>query len=191
MKTKLILFAALIICVVSGCSNATQVNSSETNATDKLSAVENVEVTTEEQTTAIVTTAEPTTDKPTEKIQTKEDILENGIWIKYSPQALVLESYDFSDGIIEVKEYNFENGVMAESNLSDADVFMTYEINGNNIVINDNNSREWTWNFTDNKDILEYKYQEYLGPEEGEMITQKIYRHDSLPSYETAMNERK
>ena len=117
--------------------------------------------------------------------------MENGIWIKYSPQALVLESYDFNDGIIEVKEYNFENGVMAESNLSDADVFMTYEINGNNIVINDNNSREWTWNFTDNKDILEYKYQEYLGPEEGEMITQKIYRHDSLPSYETAMNERK
>ena len=60
--------------------------------------------------------------------------LENGLWIKYSPQAALFETYEFSDGVIERKEYSYENGSISEFNSDNTYAFMTYKADDNSVT---------------------------------------------------------
>ena len=134
---------------------------------------------------ALVSSQNNQSDK---KEKSKEDILNSGIWVKYSPQAPMFETYAFSDGIIEHKEYMFDNGSVREYNSGNTRSFMTYTVDDNGVTIRDDKSREWTYYFTDDEGVLERTYQDTYGNDTF-TATEKMYHHDSLPSYETAKEQ--
>ena len=140
------------------------------------------------------TTEEPTTEVITEAPTTKTDILKDGVWISYSPQALMFDAYQFGDdGILEKTTYVFETGSVEKYSGNDSHAFLTYRVRGNQILIADKKSIEWTWYFTDDADTLEFAYQDVMGGDRDNVITvsKKIRRHQSLPDYSTAKSERK
>ena len=197
VKTIISLFLCFaVIVITAGC----QSNNQTYSTTENVSVVETTkepEHTTAEPTTVEPTTVEPTTidpttevptNSPTEAQKTKEEILKEGMWISYSPQDVVFDTYVFSDdGILEKTGYSLTNGNVQEYMPV---VFQTYRIRGNQILITDKNGNEWTWYFTDDEDILDYSYTDSMGGEKY-TISQKIRHHDSLPDYDTAMSERK
>lgn len=122
---------------------------------------------------------------------TSNNRLENGLWIKYSPQAALFETYEFSDGIIERKEYSYENGSITEFNSGNTYAFMTYKADDNSVTIRDEKSNEWIWNFSDDEETLERTYQDTLGGTDTYTVTEKMYHHDSFPSYETVKEQSK
>ena len=190
--------AGLTLIVFSSCTNSQSNNTIYANTEDssqKSMVMETTElIPTEEPTTEEpTTTCESTTEVITESPTTKEETLTQGVWIKYSPQALMYESYKFgNDGIVEKTEYIAENGTVKEYTLTNSHAFLTYLIRGNQILINDKGSREWTWYFTDDDNTLEFVYKDGAGyPNDTKNISQKIYRRDSNPDYQTMMSERK
>lgn len=197
VKTIISLFLCFaVIVITAGC----QSNNQTYSTTENVSVVETTkepEHTTAEPTTAEPTTVEPTTidpttevptNSPTEAQKTKEEILKEGMWISYSPQDVVFDTYVFSDdGILEKTGYSLTNGNVQEYMPV---VFQTYRIRGNQILITDKNGNEWTWYFTDDENILDYSYTDSMGGETY-TVSQKIRHHDSLPDYDTAMSERK
>lgn len=122
----------------------------------------------------------------TEASQTSR--LENGLWVKYSPQAELFETYVFTDGIIECKEYRYDTGSIEEFNSQNTHAFMTYQVDDDSVTIRDNNGAEWTWYFTDDEDIMERTYQDFVGTDTF-TVTEGLYRHDSFPSYETVKEQ--
>lgn len=117
--------------------------------------------------------------------------LENGLWIKYSPQAALFETYEFSDGVIERKEYSYENGSISEFNSDNTYAFMTYKADDNSVTIRDDKSNEWIWYFSDDGENLERTYQDTLGGTDTYTVTEKMYHHASFPSYETVKEQSK
>lgn len=123
--------------------------------------------------------------------QNKTSRLKNGVWIQYSPQAMLFDAYVFTDDeTVEKTRYSFENGDVTEYSDGDTYALYTYRLRGNQVLLTDENNREWTWYFTDDDDTVEFAYQDTMGGET-HTISQKIRRHPSLPDYETAINERK
>ena len=183
---------SLALIVFSSCTNGQSNNAMNTNTEDS-SHNSMVMETTEMLSSEQPTTEEPTTEEITEAPTTKEETLTQGVWIKYSPQALMYESYRFGDdGIVERTDYIAENGTVKEYTLTDSHAFLTYFIRGNQILINDKGSREWTWYFTDDINTLEFVYKDGAGdPSDTKNVSQKIYRRDSNPDYQTMMSERK
>ena len=97
---------------------------------------------------ALVSSQNNQSDK---KEKSKEDILNSGIWVKYSPQAPMFETYAFSDGIIEHKEYMFDNGSVREYNSGNTRSFMTYTVDDNGNITSEKLYNDWknwlgTWN---------------------------------------------
>ncbi len=131
----------------------------------------------------------PDLPKSEESELTKDnkDILETGVWVCYSPQDTVFDMYDFSDGIVVDKSYRYADGIVEKHGISD--IYMTYEIQGDKIVILDEYGYERIWKFTDNPDIVTYSWQDYYGPEPGPVVTQKVFHHDTLPTYQQAVEE--
>lgn len=197
VKTIISLFLCFAVIVITA---SCQSNNQTYSTTENVSVVETTkepEHTTAEPTTVEPTTVEPTTidsttevptNSPTEAQKTKEEILKEGMWISYSPQDVVFDTYVFSDdGILEKTGYSLTNGNVQEYMPV---VFQTYRIRGNQILITDKNGNEWTWYFTDDENILDYSYTDSMGGETY-TVSQKIRHHDSLPDYDTAMSERK
>ncbi len=182
----------LALFLFSSCINSQSNNAMNTN-TEESSQNSLIIETTEMLPTEEPTTEEPTTEVITEAPTTKEETLTQGVWIKYSPQALMYESYKFgNDGIVEKTDYIAENGTVKEYTLTNSHAFLTYFIRGNQILINDKGAREWTWYFTDDINTLEFVYKDGAGdPSDTKNVSQYIYRHDSNPDYQTMMNERK
>ena len=139
--------------------------------------------------------AESNSDNSTQSNTAFEDTsnsnLENGLWIKYSPQAALFETYEFSDGIIERKEYSYENGSIVEFNADYTYAFMTYKADDNRVTIRDDKSNEWNWDFSDDGETLERTYQDTLGGTDTYTVTEKMYHHDAFPSYETVKEQSK
>lgn len=133
-------------------------------------------------------TEEPTTEEETEAPKTSEDIIQTGIWVKYSPQASLFDSYEFSDGIIEHKQYNFENGSVEEQDPEYNYTFMTYKIDGNTLTLVDDSNKEWVWSFSEDEDTLERTYEQEVGTDTF-TVTEKMYHYDSLPPYETVKQD--
>lgn len=191
-KTTLVIIVAAVIIALCGCDDQSKLKEDLSTIAEETKgitdATEDVKSTFESTVIAIQT--EVATQPPTEAPKTRASVLESGLWIKYSPQAPIFEAYEFNDGIIERKEYLYENGSVEEYNSDHTYAFMTYEVNGDNIEIHDNNGREWTWHFTDDDDILEFSYEDTMGGETY-FVKQLIRHHDSVPNYDTAMNESK
>lgn len=149
--------------------------------------------------TEIISTEYPTTEESTVEViteapTTKTDQIKEGVWISYSPQALMFDAYQFGDdGILEKTAYVFETGSVEKYSGNDSHAFLTYRVRGNQILITDKKSIERTWYFTDDADTLEFANQDVMGGDRDNAITvsQKIRRHQSLPDYSTAKNERK
>ena len=199
---KKILFISICIAFVlyaAGCQSNNQTDR-KTETISVVDTTKGLEHNTEEPTTVEPTTVEPTTvepttiaptteaptEPPTKAPKTKEDTLKEGMWISYSPQDVVFDAYVFSDdGILEKTGYSLVSGSVQEYM---SVVFQTYRVRGNQILITDKNGNEWTWYFTDDEDTLEYVYQDGLGGETY-TVSQKIRHHNSLPDYDTAMNE--
>ena len=189
----ILLLSILTVFTLSGCSASLQESTDKTSDAEPLTEVTTEASTAESSTEATPTIESPTenpTTPPTEAPKSREDILENGIWVKYSPQASIFEAYQFSDGIIERKEYIFENGTVEEFNTDHTHAFMTYTLNENSLTIRDDDAREWTWDFTDDDNIMEHRYEDTMGGETYSVV-QQIYRYDSLPGYDTAASNRK
>lgn len=117
--------------------------------------------------------------------------IEDGLWVKYSPQAAIFDTYKFNDGIIEHREYAYETGSVEEYNSEHTHSFMTYTVNDDSVTIRDKNSQEWTYFFTDDENIIERTYEEVMGGVDTFTVTERMYRHDSLPSYETVKEQSK
>ncbi|MBQ8538467.1 MAG: hypothetical protein IJ433_02325 [Ruminococcus sp.] len=117
-----------------------------------------------------------------------DDMLETGVWVCYSPQDVVFDAYEFSDGIVVDKSYKYVDGVVSETGI--IDTYMTYEIQGDKIVILDEYGYEREWSFTDDPSVITYSWQDYLGPEPGPVVTQKIYHHKTIPTYDEAVKEK-
>ena len=122
---------------------------------------------------------------------TPNNRLEDGLWVKYSPQAAIFDTYQFSDGIVEHKEYIYETGAIEEYNSEHTHSFMTYTVNDDSVTIRDKNSQEWTYYFTDDENIIERTYEDVMGGVDTFTVTEKMYHHDSLPSYETVKEQSK
>lgn len=176
-KLLAVLLVTFLLFVFAGCSN----NKDETIETK----VADTEAVTEAE-TQVQTKKE--TQPPTELLPTKEELLEKGMWILYSPQDMVFETHEFSDGIIINKTYIYIDGVVKR--LGTNDCYMTYEIEDDKIVILTETGYECVWAFTDNPDIFHYSWQSYTGPEDGPVVTQKIYHHEVVPTYEEAVEEK-
>lgn len=176
MKNLLsILLLVVLVIVFASCKN----NKEETKETNTV----NTEVVTETETQV---QTEKETQTPTEPPLTNKDILETGMWVVYSPQDTVFNVYEFSDGIVMEKSYSYSEETV--KNYMD-DVYMTYEIQGNKIVILDEYGYAREWSFTDDPSVIMYSWQEYFGPEPGPVVTQKVFHHDTLPTYQQAVEE--
>lgn len=180
MKKSFCFTLAVIIAITAilfvGCSS----NSSDKTVTEE--STDTIE--TEEETTVEETTEEPTT----ESTDTQKDIIETGVWVKYSPQASLFETFEFSDGIIERKQYSYENGSVEEHDPEFNNTFMTYEVDDDTLTLADDSNKEWVWSFTDDADILERTYEESVGTDTF-TVTEKMYHYDSLPSYKTVKKD--
>ncbi len=128
--------------------------------------------------------------KSTEPPKQSKNNIESGMWIKYSPQAAIFETYEFSDGIIERKEYSYESGSITEFNSDYTYAFMTYKIDGDSVTIRDDKSKEWTYNLSEDKTLMERTYQDTMGTDTF-TVTERMYHHDSFPSYETVIEQSK
>lgn len=117
-----------------------------------------------------------------------DNILETGVWIRYSPQDVVFDVYEFNDGIVVNESYSYSDGIVKKYM---DNVYMTYEIKGNDIIITQDSSYSLIYNFTDDSDVLWYSWESFAGPyESGPIVTQKIYHRESIPTYDEAVKEK-
>lgn len=199
MKKLIIISLACIVCLMTtACGGKSNISSVQTTTVS-------LDSKTAEQTTAKptekpkeLTTAQATekataksTEPPTEPQITSKVNLETGLWVKYSPQAAIFDTYKFIDGVIEHKEYVYESGSIEEFNSDHTYSFMTYTVDENSVTIRDNNSKEWTYYFSSDEDTLERTYEEVMGGTDTFTVTEKMYHHESLPSYETVKEQSK
>lgn len=198
MKKVILSTVMILLCCMTACA------AKPTSESSVRSAEPSAQPTSETEATKITPTPEPTvpptiapTTKATDYVsyptwdERKKEQLQSGIWIQYSPQAMLYEAYVFGDdGTAEKTKYVFERGTVEEFSGADSHVSIQYRLRGNQVLLTDEKSHQWTWYFTDDDDTLEFAYQDIMGGETY-TISQKIRRHQSLPDYETAMNERK
>ena len=198
MKKVILSTVMILLCCMAACA------AKPTSESSVRPAEPSAQPTLETEATEITPTPEPTvpptiapTTKATDYVsyptwdERKKEQLQSGIWIQYSPQAMLYEAYVFGDdGTAEKTKYVFERGTVEEFSGADSHVSIQYRLRGNQVLLTDEKSQQWTWYFTDDDDTLEFAYQDIVGGETY-TISQKIRRHQSLPDYETAMNERK
>lgn len=181
----------LYLVALPGCGNGKLSRINETINNMRDSQMTSEQITTLQPTTKDEKTEPPTekqTEKHTEPPTKSKNSLESGMWVKYSPQAAIFETYEFSDGIIERKEYSFENGNIEEFNSNSTYKFMTYKADEDGVIIRDDSGKEWTYYFASNKNVLERTYQDTMGTDTF-TVTENMYHHDSFPSYATVKEQ--
>ena len=195
MKRILVLFLVLVLSIsLFACAD----KESEEIETVVAQVETTQEVTTEAETTVAPTTVAPTTkapateaptEKPARSSRSNKQILESGIWILYSSQDVVFDVYKFSNGVGECTSYMYANDQVVKN--SDGATYVDYEINGGQVRILESTASYTTiWKFTGNSEYMTYSWQSYMGPEDGPIVTQKVYHRYELPSYEEAVKEK-
>lgn len=116
--------------------------------------------------------------------------LTKGYWLVYSTQAPVFDCYSFNDdGTVDRTQYSFMSGIVEKSFVSDDyDKKLTYQLSDHGMTIA---ADAWTasWDFTDNNELMQRTFQNILPDGTPITTTEKMFHHDSIPSYETISEE--
>ncbi|MEE0264840.1 MAG: hypothetical protein UD936_04350 [Acutalibacteraceae bacterium] len=197
-----------------GCSfskdTAPKTSVSEKEAADNADEKESIENASSDVSTESITEAvtEAATETATESITETEALLketvtsdnqnklsdtdessyvEKGYWIFYSPQARMFTAYQFKDGVVNCKEYDFTKEAVSLYSASE----FTYSEEENGVVIYLGNM-QMNWEYEPNgKDYMIYLFEDICGPQAGEKGAFKIFHVYEIPDYNTACEQSK
>ena len=117
----------------------------------------------------------------------EDDILHSGLWIDYSVQAPDGIIYEFRNNGVIVNRLDFANKTVTMNAGSDYPQTLDYHVENGKVYITLKNGESKILYPTDKETQMEYSYENGLDP--GTFITQRVYHHDNLPTYEALVTE--